>query len=79
MKRIAKLLALVCCLSLVLCACNPSGAPEANMEDDMSKEVTLKWYIMAQTPTGSDEVLAKVNEYLKEKINAKLKELYVFR
>ncbi len=77
MKRIAKLLALVCCLSLVLCACNPSGAPEANMEDDMSKEVTLKWYIMAQTPTGSDEVLAKVNEYLKEKINAKLDLVFI--
>ena len=72
LKKLAALLLCVSLLCAVLTACGGNQNTAANTEDDMSKEVTLTWYIMASEPSGSAEVLAEVNKYLKEKINAKL-------
>ncbi len=78
MKMAKKLIAGVLGISMMfsLCACGKGGkGGTATGKDDMSEEVTLKWYIMAQEPAGFDRVMEEANKYIKEKLNAKL-ELY---
>lgn len=67
-------MAMAAAMALSLCACNSgsNGGGTASGGDDMSEEVTLKWYIMAQEPAGFDRVMEEANKYLKEKLNVNL-------
>ena len=81
-QKVKRIFALMLCLALAFsftaCGNKGNGSTSAEYyEDDMSKEVSLKWYIRMAEPKGADEVIAKVNEYLKEKINAKLDLVFV--
>ncbi|MEI6286458.1 MAG: ABC transporter substrate-binding protein [Bacillota bacterium] len=70
MKKIFALLALLCTLSM-LTGC---GSKEtATIEDDQSKPVELVWYTIGTPPKDIDEVMAKVNEYTKQKLNCTVK------
>lgn len=60
-----KVLALVLALMLVL------GCVSAIAEDN-SEFVTINWYTKGTKPTDYDIVMAEVNNYLKDKINAEL-------
>lgn len=85
MKKSAKLLALVLALALVLTAfagCGGTGtsgsaAPPASTSGsgtaagpDISEEVTLTMYLIGDRPVDNDLVFEKINERLKEEINA---------
>lgn len=70
MKKIIAL-ALVLALTLGFTGCGNKSA-SVNLTDDMSQHVNLKWYIRCEEPKGFDEVMAAVNEYLNEKLNATL-------
>lgn len=48
----------------------------AETEVDISKPVTLKWYLEGSNVTDDTEVLAKANEYLKEKLNVTLEPIW---
>lgn len=61
-----KLLALLLVLMLSL------GGLSALAEADNTEFVTLNWYTKGVKPTDYDLVMTKVNEYLKEKINAEV-------
>lgn len=74
-KKIGALLLAGAMMLSVLTGCGGSGNSGNSdaVADDMSKEVSLKWIIAADgEPDGYDEVIAEVNKYLKEKINATL-------
>ncbi|MGE5613552.1 MAG: ABC transporter substrate-binding protein, partial [Bacillota bacterium] len=43
---------------------------------DISKEVELKWMYHGSTVTNDKEIMEKINAYLKDKINAKLKMIW---
>ncbi len=45
-------------------------------ETDTLEPVTLKWYLHGSNVTDDKEVLAKANEYLKEKINVTLEPIW---
>lgn len=83
MKKTAKLLALVLALILVLSAftaCGQTGssssAPPSSAGSaaasgpDISEEVTLTMYLIGDRPVDNDLVFEKINERLKEAINA---------
>ena len=86
MKKSAKLLALVLALVLVLtafagCGSSPSSAATpsgtsgasgstAAAGPDISEEVTLTMYLIGDRPVDNDLVFEKINERLKEAINA---------
>ena len=70
-KRLAAM-ALAAVMALSLCACGKSGGGTTTSKDDLSEEVNLKWYIMAQEPAGFDRVMEEANKYLKEKLNVNL-------
>lgn len=54
-----------------------SGAQvDTTTENDISKPVTLKWYLHGSNVTDDKEVLAKANEYLKEKLNVTLEPIW---
>lgn len=56
---------------------SPSGSADPVAEGpDISKEVTLQWMYHGSTVTDGDAVAAKINEYLKDKINAKLEMIW---
>lgn len=73
MQNWKRLLCVVLAIGIILslAACGPQQSA-VNLEDDMSKEVTLKWYISMAKPARADEVMVEVNKYLKEKLNAQL-------
>jgi putative aldouronate transport system substrate-binding protein len=52
------------------------AAPEAEPEAEALEPVTLKWYLHGSNVTDDSEVLAKANEYLKEKINVTLEPIW---
>jgi putative aldouronate transport system substrate-binding protein len=62
-----KLFALLLVLAMML-----GLASFASAEADFSEFVTLNWYMQGDKPADYDAVFAKVNEYLKEKINAEV-------
>lgn len=70
-KRLAAM-ALAAVMALSLCACGKSGGGTTTSKDDLSEEVNLKWYILAQEPAGFDRVMEEANKYLKEKLNVNL-------
>lgn len=85
MKKSAKLLALVLALALVLTAfagCGGTGTSgsaatpastsgsEPAAGPDISEEVTLTMYLIGDRPVDNDLVFEKINERLKEEINA---------
>ena len=84
MKKTAKLLALVLALVLVLSAfsaCGQTGSSGSTAAPssagsgtasgpDISKEVTLTMYLIGDRPVDNDLVFEKINERLKEEINA---------
>jgi putative aldouronate transport system substrate-binding protein len=49
-------------------------APDTGV--DISEPVTLKWYLHGSNVTDDTEVLAKANEYLKEKLNVTLEPIW---
>ncbi|MDF2486135.1 MAG: extracellular solute-binding protein family 1 [Herbinix sp.] len=51
---------------------DPTAAPETTELEP----VTLKWYLHGSNVTDDSEVLAKANEYLKEKINVTLEPIW---
>ena len=72
------MLCLVFAFSFAACGNKSDGGTGADYyEDDMSKEVALKWYIRIAEPKGAAEVVAEVNKYLKEKINATVDIVFV--
>ena len=81
-QKVKRVLALMLCLvvafSFAACGNKSDGGAGADYyEDDMSKEVALKWYIRIAEPKGAAEVVAEVNKYLKEKINATVDIVFV--
>ncbi len=52
-----------------------TAAPDAG-GIDISEPVTLKWYLHGSNVTDDKEVLAKANEYLKEKLNVTLEPIW---
>ncbi|MEI6284893.1 MAG: ABC transporter substrate-binding protein [Bacillota bacterium] len=62
MRKIVTLLLLVCFLTALLSGCGSNNA-------DNGEPVKLVWYLMGDKPKDFDKVMAKVNEYTKEKIN----------
>ena len=82
MKKSAKLLALVLALTMVLsvftgcqgASSSSSEAAPAGSETqtgpDISEEVTLTMYLIGDRPVDNDLVFEKINERLKEEINA---------
>ena len=81
-QKVKRVLALMLCLvfafSFAACGNKSDGGTGADYyEDDMSKEVALKWYIRIAEPKGAAEVVAEVNKYLKEKINATVDIVFV--
>ena len=81
-QKVKRVLALLLCLvfafSFAACGNKGDGGTGAEYyEDDMSKEVSLKWYIRIAEPKGAAEVVAEVNKYLKEKINATVDIVFV--
>ncbi|MGB4660613.1 MAG: ABC transporter substrate-binding protein [Mobilitalea sp.] len=51
-------------------------APAADTGVDISEAVTLKWYLHGSNVTDDTEVLAKANEYLKEKLNVTIEPIW---
>ena len=77
MKRIQKIIAMLLCLVMlgsVLCACGDKdgGNNGTKVVDDMSVRKNIKWYISYSQPERFEEVMAKANEYLGEKLNITL-------
>ena len=85
MKKSAKLLALVLALVMALslfaaCGSTSSSAPASTPAaasgsgtaagPDISEEVTLTMYLIGDRPVDNDLVFEKINERLKEEINA---------
>ena len=62
MRKVVTLLLLVCFLTTLLAGCGSNNA-------DTGEPVKLVWYLMGDKPKDFDKVMAKVNEYTKEKIN----------
>ncbi len=52
------------------------GTPAETNEIDISKPVTLKWYLHGSNVTDDKDVLAKANEYLKEKLNVTIEPIW---
>lgn len=48
----------------------------AEPDVDISEHVTLKWYLEGSNVTDDSEVMAKVNEYLNEKLNVTLEPIW---
>lgn len=65
-------MAMAAAMALSLCACGKGNGGSTASKDDLSEEVNLKWYIMAQEPAGFDRVMEEANKYLKEKLNVNL-------
>ena len=76
MKKFTWLVLAVFLLTLVLSGC---GGSKANLEDDTSKEVTLKWIMLTfeGSPKDLAKVTAKANEYLKDKLNCKIEIMFI--
>ena len=56
---------------------DPTKAPDTNdTEIDISKPVTLKWFLNGSNVTDDKAALEKVNEYLKEKLNVTLEPIW---
>jgi len=71
-KKIGALLLAGSMILFLLTGCGPTKETAAG-NDDMSKEVHLKWIIANdKVPADYDKVMEEVNKYLKEKINATL-------
>ena len=49
------------------------GQKSDELTDDPSQPVELVWYMIGPTPKDLDKVMAKVNEYTKDKLNATVK------
>ena len=78
--KIRRAVAVMLCLimAVAFAACGGGSAGESGInEDDMSKEVTLKWYIRSAEPSGSAEVIEAFNKYSKEKLNASVDIVFV--
>ncbi len=78
--KIRRAVAVMLCLTMAVAfaACGGGSAGESGInEDDMSKEVTLKWYIRSAEPSGSAEVIEAFNKYSKEKLNASVDIVFV--
>ncbi len=79
-RKIKKAVAVLLCLAMAVAfaACGGGTADKSMVyEDDMSKEVTLKWYIRTAEPSGSAEVIEAFNKYIKEKLNATVDIVFV--
>ena len=76
MKKLTWIIITVFLLTLALCGC---GSNNAKLEDDVSKEVTLKWVMLTfdSSPKDLAKVTAKANEYLKEKLNCKIDIVFI--
>ena len=70
--RIVALVALVALTAVALAGCGGNSS-----KDDMSKEVKLIYYTIGDTPKDNDMVVAKLNEYLKQKINTTVEIRYI--
>jgi putative aldouronate transport system substrate-binding protein len=53
-----------------------TGTGSESAAADISQPVTLKWYLHGSNVTNDSEVLAKANEYLKEKLNVTLEPIW---
>lgn len=84
MKKILSIiLTLVLVFSLAACGSKDNKNTSSNggstnnaATPDISKPVTLKWYLDGSNVTDDKEVLAKANEYLKEKLNVTLEPIW---
>lgn len=91
MKKTAKLLVLVLALVLVVSALAGCGGTTASSSTapasgasgsgtsgpDISEEVTLTMYLIGDRPVDNDKVFEKINERLKEEINATIDVKYM--
>ncbi len=73
MKKSKKILSLTMALTMAVTSLTACGPKKASLgEDDESQEYTITWYYMANKKPDEKAVEAKVNEYLLDKINAKI-------
>ena len=73
-KKLAALGLSMLMLSSFMVGCGVSSSTDKNVASSSSelKEVKLKMYLIGDKPADFDEVYSKVNEKMKEKINALL-------
>ena len=73
-KKLAALGLSMLMLSSFMVGCGVSSSTDKNVASSSSelKEVKLKMYLIGDKPADFDEVYSKVNEKMKEKINATL-------
>ena len=73
-KKLAAIGLSVLMLSSFMVGCGSKGYDDKSVASNSSelKEVKLKMYLIGDKPADFDEVYAKVNEKMKEEINATL-------
>jgi putative aldouronate transport system substrate-binding protein len=78
MKKVISLVLAVVLLASAFAGCGTKSknVGSNNAEIDISKPVTLTWYLHGSTVSDDSAVLAKANEYLKEKLNVTLKPIW---
>ncbi|MFA6075609.1 MAG: ABC transporter substrate-binding protein [Negativicutes bacterium] len=69
MKKLLALLLLIA-FAVSISGC---GSSTTGLEDDQKQAVELVWYSIGPTPKDFAKVMAKVNEYTKEKLNCTVK------
>ena len=68
-KRMIGVISLLLVMALLLCSC---GGKKASVDGSTDEHVKLVMYLIGDKPADYDEALSKVNEMLKEDINAEL-------
>ena len=68
-----KLLALLLLVAFVVSIAGCGSKKDSGLEDDQSQSAELVWYLIGPKPKDFDKVMAKVNEYTKEKLNCTIK------
>lgn len=78
MKKALSLVLAIALFTAVFAGCGTKSKKvgSGNAEIDISEPVTLTWFLNGSDVTDDSDVLAKANEYLKEKLNVTLKPIW---
>ena len=68
-----KLLAFLLLVAFVVSIAGCGSKKDSGLEDDQNQSAELVWYLIGPKPKDFDKVMAKVNEYTKEKLNCTIK------
>ena len=73
MAHLKKYLLIICILLIIGITAGCGSGNELTLKDDPDQPVELTWYMIGPTPEDLPQVLAAMNKYTKEKINATIK------